>query len=142
MKELAIKRELNEETRKEPVWCQMDGAIECFSLHITEKKEVILTDHTDYSKIYSIQTLEFYQALERAGNSIQVDHIKPYIQNYARASAAYMEAVAKCRVDSPNGDKVMETCPLEEFKACGRAMKELLRAALDAEGFTTTKIIL
>ena len=46
MKELAIKRELNEETRRESVWCQMGGTIECFSLHITEKKEVILTDHT------------------------------------------------------------------------------------------------
>lgn len=43
----------------------MNGTIECFSLHITAKKEVILTDHTDYSKIYSIQTLEFFQALER-----------------------------------------------------------------------------
>ena len=141
MKELAIKRELNEETRKESVWCQMDGAIECFSLHITEKKEVILTDHTDYSKIYSIQTLEFYQALERAGN-IQVDHIRPYIQNYAKASAAYTKAAAKCQVDSPNGGKVMETCPLEEFKACSRAMKDLLRAVLDAEGFADIKIIL
>ncbi len=142
MKELAIKRELNEETRRESVWCQMNGTIECFSLHITEKKEVILTDHTDYSKIYSIQTLEFYQALERAGNNIWLDHIKPYIQNYAMASAAYMKAAAKCQVDSPNGGKVMETCPLEEFKACSKAMKDLLRAVLDAEGFTDTKIIL
>lgn len=141
MKELAIKRELNEETRRESVWCQMGGTIECFSLHITEKKEVILTDHTDYSKIYSIQTLEFYQALERAGN-IQVDHIRPYIQNYAKASAAYTKAAAKCQVDSPNGGKVMETCPLEEFKACSRAMKDLLRAVLDAEGFADIKIIL
>ncbi len=142
MKELAIKRELNEETRRESVWCQMNGTIECFSLHITEKKEVILTDHTDYSKIYSIQTLEFYQALERAGNNIWLDHIKPYIQNYAMASAAYMKAAAKCQVDSPNGGKVMENCPLEEFKACSKAMKDLLRAVLDAEGFTDTKIIL
>lgn len=142
MKELAIRRELNEETRRESVWCQMNGTIECFSLHITEKKEVILTDHTDYSKIYSIQTLEFYQALERVGNNIWLDHIRPYIQNYAKASAAYTKAAAKCQVDSPNGGKVMETCPLEEFKACSRAMRDLLRAALDAEGFTNTKIIL
>lgn len=142
MKELAIRRELNEETRRESVWCQMNGTIECFSLHITEKKEVILTDHTDYSKIYSIQPLEFYQALERAGNDTWLDHIRPYILNYAKSSAAYMEAASKCQVNPPNGGKIMGACPLEEFKACSRATKDLLRAVLDAGGFTNTKIIL
>lgn len=142
MKELAIKRELNEETRRESVWCRMGDTIECFSLHITRQKEVILTDHSDYSKIYSIHSLEFYQALERADNNIQLNHIKPYIQNYAKASATYMEAAAKCRADSPNDSKIMEGCPLEEFKTCSRAMKDLLRAVLDAAGFTDTKIIL
>lgn len=142
MEELAIKRELNEETRRETVWCVMDGEIKCLSLHITGKKEVILTDHSDYSKIYSVQTLEFYQALERAGHNTPFDNVMAYIQNYAMASAAYAEAAAKCQVDGPDGSKIMGACPLEEFKACNRAMKELLRAILDAAGFTKTRIVL
>lgn len=142
MEELAIKRELNEETRRETAWCIMDGRIKCLSLHITGRKEVILTDHSDYSKIYSVQTLELYQALERAGHNAQFDIIAAYIQNYAKASAAYEEAAAKCQVDSPDGKKIMGACPMEEFKACNRSMKELLRAILDAAGFTNTRIIL
>ncbi len=52
MKELEIKRELNEDTRRESVWYFMNGAVECFSLHVTRQGEVILTDHSDYTKIY------------------------------------------------------------------------------------------
>lgn len=60
MKELAIKRNLNEETRKQGVWMPLAGKIEVFSLHITEDDEVIITDNHDYTKIYSIQSLDFY----------------------------------------------------------------------------------
>lgn len=60
MKELAIKRNLNEETRKQGVWMPLNGKIEVFSLHITEDDEVIITDNHDYTKIYSIQSLDFY----------------------------------------------------------------------------------
>lgn len=66
MKELAIKRELNEETRKQGVWMPVDGDIEVFSLHITSDDEVIITDNHDYSKIYCIMSLEYWQARERA----------------------------------------------------------------------------
>lgn len=60
MKELAIKRNLNEETRKQGVWMPLNGKIEVFSLHITEDDEVIITDNRDYTKIYNIQSLDFY----------------------------------------------------------------------------------
>lgn len=65
MKELAIKRDLNEETRKQAVWIPTDEGIKVFSLHITEHDEVIITDNRDYTKIYSIQSLDFYNMLER-----------------------------------------------------------------------------
>lgn len=65
MKELAIKRDLNEETRRQAVWLQIGGEIKVFSLHITEDDEVIITDNRDYTKIYSIQSLSFYNMLER-----------------------------------------------------------------------------
>ena len=62
MKDLAIHRILDEETRKQGVVCS-DG--EVYSLHITAHKEVIITDFYDYTKIYSIQSLEFFNMLER-----------------------------------------------------------------------------
>ncbi len=45
MKELAIRRNLDEDTRVQTVWCYMDGAVACFSLHITSKEEAILNEH-------------------------------------------------------------------------------------------------
>ena len=66
MKELAIKRHLDDDTRKQAVWLAVDGKVEVFSLHITEKDEVIITDNKDYTKIYSVQHLEFYNLLERS----------------------------------------------------------------------------
>lgn len=62
MKELPIKRNLDECTEKQSVWIPMNGKIEVFALHITDKDEVIITDHSDYTKIYSIQSLDFYNA--------------------------------------------------------------------------------
>lgn len=60
MKELAIKRHLNEDTRKEGVL--ING--EVYSLHITED-EVIITDNDDYSKIYSVQSKGMYAETEK-----------------------------------------------------------------------------
>ena len=60
MQELAIKRNLNEDTRQGSVWMPFNGGIEVFSLHITDHDEVIITDHSDYTKIYSVESLEFY----------------------------------------------------------------------------------
>lgn len=56
MKELAIKRCLDDETRKSGVIINGD----IYSLHITGNDEVIITDNNDYSKIYRIETLELY----------------------------------------------------------------------------------
>ena len=66
MKELAINRSLDEETRAQSVWVMIDGKVEVFSMHITEKDEVIITDHSDYTKIYAVYSLDYFNALERS----------------------------------------------------------------------------
>lgn len=65
MKDLPINRNLDEETRKQGVWLIVDGNVEIFSLHITEHNEVIITDNNDYTKIYSVMSLDYYNLLER-----------------------------------------------------------------------------
>lgn len=67
MKDLPIKRILNDDTEKQSIWLPVNGKIEVFALHITDKDEVIITDHSDYTKIYSIQSLEFFNAIEKVG---------------------------------------------------------------------------
>ncbi len=59
MNELAIKRALNDSTRKEGVLIKG----ELYSLHITHHREAIITDNEDYSKIYAIMTLDLYNAM-------------------------------------------------------------------------------
>lgn len=61
MKDLAIKRELNEETRKQGI-IYRNG--EVYSFHITDHREVIITDFSDYTKIYAIYSLDFYNAID------------------------------------------------------------------------------
>lgn len=61
MKELNIKRELDDSTRVQGVW----AGGEVYSMHITKENEVIITDQHDWSKIYSIQSLDFFNFLER-----------------------------------------------------------------------------
>lgn len=58
---LAIKRNLSEDTRKQGI---LIGNI-VYSLHITPQKEVIITDNNDYSKIYSVQSLDLYNELQK-----------------------------------------------------------------------------
>ncbi len=58
MKGLTIQRALNEETRKQGIWVQTKNGIEVFSLHILDG-EVIITDNSDYSKIYEISSLDY-----------------------------------------------------------------------------------
>lgn len=60
MKELAIKRELNEDTRKHGI-AYRNGKV--YSLHITSHGEVIITDFSDYTKIYCVYSLDFYNAI-------------------------------------------------------------------------------
>ena len=56
MKELAINRLLDEETRKQAFWTEHG---EIYSLHI-KNGEVIITDFSDYTKIYAIYSLDFF----------------------------------------------------------------------------------
>ena len=55
MQELSIRRALNDSTRKQGIL--LCG--EVYSLHITRNREVIITDNSDYTKIYAVMSLEF-----------------------------------------------------------------------------------
>ena len=59
MNELAIKRALSERTRKESI--TVKGGV--FSLHITKNREVIVTDNYDFSKVYAVLSLDFYNRI-------------------------------------------------------------------------------
>lgn len=63
MKDLAIKRNLDENTRKQGIWGILNGKATTLSLHITNT-EVIITDNYDYTKIYAIYSLEYYNAIQ------------------------------------------------------------------------------
>ena len=65
MSELAIKRALNENTRKQGIL--IDRVL--YSLHITKNREVIITDNRDYGKVYAVMSLDFYNRMEREGVS-------------------------------------------------------------------------
>lgn len=65
MKELTIIRELNEDTRKQDIWMRIDDKTMLFTLHITGNDEVIVTDNRDFTKIYSVQSLDFYIMLSK-----------------------------------------------------------------------------
>ena len=56
MRELAIQRVLNDDTRKQGIWTR-NG--EFYSLHI-KNGEAIITDNSDYTKIYAIYSLDFF----------------------------------------------------------------------------------
>ena len=55
-----VTRELDDDTRKQGIYI----AGEVYSLHIANG-EVIVTDNDDYTKIYSIQSIDFFNMLER-----------------------------------------------------------------------------
>ena len=59
MNELAIKRALNDSTRKQGI--TVNG--EVYSLHITKNREAIVTDNKDYSKVYAVLSLDFYNRI-------------------------------------------------------------------------------
>lgn len=54
-----ISYELSEETRLEDIliWGEV------YATHITEQKEIAITDRHDYSKIYMITSIQFYNLL-------------------------------------------------------------------------------
>lgn len=59
MNELAIRRALNDSTRKQGI--TVNG--EVYSLHITKNREAIVTDNKDYSKVYAVLSLDFYNRI-------------------------------------------------------------------------------
>ena len=63
MSELAIKRALNENTRKQGIL--IDRVL--YSLHITKNREVIITDNSDYGKVYAVMSLDFYNRMSMEG---------------------------------------------------------------------------
>ena len=63
MQGLNIQRKLNEETRKQGVWARENGDIVVRSLHILDS-EVIITDNSDYTKIYAIYSLDYFNAID------------------------------------------------------------------------------
>lgn len=59
MTQLSVKRALNENTRKQGIL--IDRVV--YSLHITKNREAIITDNRDYSKVYAVMSLDFYNQL-------------------------------------------------------------------------------
>lgn len=59
MKDLAISRHLDDDTRKQGIW--INGTV--YSLHITNN-EVIITDNSDYTIIYQVTSLDFWNAID------------------------------------------------------------------------------
>ncbi len=60
-----VKRALNENTRKQGIL--VNGVV--YSLHITKNREVLVTDNRDYSKVYALMSLDFYNQMEKEGYS-------------------------------------------------------------------------
>lgn len=56
MRDLAIKRDLDEDTRKQGIVMQSG---EVYSLHI-KNGEVLITDFKDYTRIYAVYSLDFF----------------------------------------------------------------------------------
>lgn len=56
MRELAVQRVLNDSTRKQAIWTK-SGKV--YSLHI-KNSEAIVTDNSDYTKIYAIYSLDYF----------------------------------------------------------------------------------
>lgn len=54
-----ISYDLSEETRLEDaiIWGEV------YSIHLTEQKEIIIADYSDYSKMYAIMSRQFYNLL-------------------------------------------------------------------------------
>ncbi|MDE7185280.1 MAG: hypothetical protein K2O40_12615 [Lachnospiraceae bacterium] len=59
MKELSIKRALSGENKRKEIMVRG----EVYSLHITANGEAIITDASDYEKIYSVQSVDFFDKL-------------------------------------------------------------------------------
>jgi hypothetical protein len=57
MRDLAINRQLDDDTRKQGIW--INGIV--YSLHITHNNEVIITDNHDYTIIYQVTSLDFWR---------------------------------------------------------------------------------
>lgn len=65
MTELAVKRALNDNTLKKGVL--IGGQL--YALHVTRNREVLITDSTDYSKVYAVLSLELFSIIEQGENA-------------------------------------------------------------------------
>ena len=65
MTELAIKRALNDNTLKKGVL--IGGNV--YALHVTRNREVLITDSTDYTKVFAVLSLELYNIIEQEENA-------------------------------------------------------------------------
>ena len=63
MQDLENKKNLKKETRKQGIRAILNGNSIVLSLHITET-EVIITDNHDYTKIYAIYSIEYFNAID------------------------------------------------------------------------------
>lgn len=64
MRPLNIKLNLSEETEVGSVWMVLNGQIKVMAEHITDDGMVVITDHGDYSKVYRIDSRDFYNAIQ------------------------------------------------------------------------------
>lgn len=64
---IVIRRAVNEHTRRREM--TVEGV--SYTLHVTKNREVIATDSQDYSRVYAIISLDFYNQLlaEKEGNT-------------------------------------------------------------------------
>ena len=65
MTELAVKRALSDNTLKKGVL--IGGQL--YALHVTRNREVLITDNTDYSKVYAVLSLELFNIIEQGENA-------------------------------------------------------------------------
>lgn len=65
MSGLCIRRALNERTRKRDIFVSgLTGENKRYALHITKNREAIVTDMNDYSKVYAVYSLDYYNELQ------------------------------------------------------------------------------
>ena len=69
MKPLNIKLDLSDKTELRSVRMTLNGKTEIMSEHITDDV-VAITDHSDYSKVYCIQSRDFYRAYNQNGEPV------------------------------------------------------------------------
>lgn len=63
MRTLNIKLNLSEETKARNVWMVLDGNFVAVAEHITDDGMFVITDRSDYEKVYCIQSIDYHKAV-------------------------------------------------------------------------------